>query len=159
MPAAEAIIETADPVRYLARLCQHASQMGRRQRHHRPRRHGTGEEEPPEVRQAEWSGTGGLVRLNWGQWTMQAIPGALRVRAEAADEPDLQRIQDLITARLENLGRREHLTVSWRRLQTPAEAGTSRRYRRRSGSGCGMRSSRFTSSITLAGATTRRLAG
>jgi hypothetical protein len=116
MPTAEAIIETAEPVRYLARLGQHASQMGQRLRHHRPRRHSTGEEEPPEVRQAEWSGTDGLVRLNWGQWTMQAIPGALRLRAEAADEANLRRIQDLITARLGSFGRREHLTVSWRRL-------------------------------------------
>jgi hypothetical protein len=120
MPAAEAIIETADPVRYLTRLGQHASQMGQRLRHHRPRRHGGGEQEPPEVRQAEWSATEGLVRLDWGQWTMQVEPGALRVRAEAADEAGLRRIQDLITARLENFGRREHLIVNWKRLQAPA---------------------------------------
>src|SRR5438105_999919 len=113
MPAAEAIIETEDPARYLARLCQHASQMGQRLRHHRPRRHGNGAE-PPEVQHAEWSGTNGLVRLNCGQWTMKAIPGALRLRAEAADEENLRRIQDLITTRLKNFGRREHLTVTWR---------------------------------------------
>ena len=127
MPAAEAVIETEDPVRYLARLGQHASQMGQRLRRHRPRRHDGGEEEPPEVRQAEWSGTDGLVRLNWGQWTMQAVPGALRVRAEAADEADLQRIQDLITSRLQKFGRRERLTVTWRQVRTrgagPGQAG------------------------------------
>jgi hypothetical protein len=120
MPAVEAIIETTDPGRYLARLRRHASQMGQRLRHHQPWRHGRGEQEPPEVRQAEWSGTDGLVRLNWGQWTMQAVPGALRLRAEAADEADLQRIQALVTARLERFGKRERLTVTWRRLQTPA---------------------------------------
>jgi hypothetical protein len=119
MPAAEAVIETEHPARYLARLGQHASQMGQRLRHHRPRRHGNGAESP-EVQHAEWSGTDGLVRLNCGQWIMQAVPGALRLRAEAADEENLRRIQDLITTRLENFGRHERLTVTWRQLQTPA---------------------------------------
>ena len=56
----------------------------------------------------------GTVSLSWGQWTMRAFPGLLAIRAEAADEENLQRIQDLLTARLQNFGRREHLTVSWR---------------------------------------------
>jgi hypothetical protein len=120
MLSAEAVIQTEDPGRYLARLCQHASQMGQRLRH-RPRRHGSGEP-PPEVQQAECSGTDGLIRLNWGQWTMQAVPGALRLHAEAADEADLRRIQDLLTTRLERFGRREHLTVNWR-PQPPARPG------------------------------------
>jgi Uncharacterized protein conserved in bacteria (DUF2218) len=45
---------------------------------------------------------------------MRALPGRLTVRAEAADEENLRRIQDLLTTRLRNLGRREHLTVAWR---------------------------------------------
>jgi hypothetical protein len=114
MPTAHAIVETENPARYGARLGKHASQMGQRLGHHRPRHHDGGEA-PPEVRHAEWSGTDGIVRLDWGQWTMQAVPGALRLRAEAADEANLRRIQDLITARLENFGRREHLTVNWTR--------------------------------------------
>jgi hypothetical protein len=44
---------------------------------------------------------------------MQALPGTLRLRAEAADEESLRRIQDLITARLEKIGRRDQLTVRW----------------------------------------------
>jgi hypothetical protein len=62
----------------------------------------------------ECSGTEGTVSLNWGQWTLRASSGLLAVRVEAADEESLRRIQDLLTARLEKFGRREHLTVSWR---------------------------------------------
>jgi hypothetical protein len=45
---------------------------------------------------------------------MQAFPGRLTVRAEAADEESLRRIRDLLTSRLQKFGRREHLTVNWR---------------------------------------------
>jgi hypothetical protein len=44
---------------------------------------------------------------------MQAFPGRLTVRAEAADQESLRRIQDLLTSRLQKFGRREHLTVNW----------------------------------------------
>lgn len=45
---------------------------------------------------------------------MRVLPGTLEVRAEATDEENLRRVQDLLTTRLENFGRREHLTVDWR---------------------------------------------
>jgi hypothetical protein len=60
--------------------------------------------------------TEGTVRLDWGQWTIRALPGRLAVRAEAADEESLRRIQDLLTARLQRFRRREHLTVQWQDL-------------------------------------------
>ena len=44
---------------------------------------------------------------------MQAFPGRLTVRAEAADQESLRRIQDLLTSRLLKFGRRENLTVDW----------------------------------------------
>src|SRR5712692_9974588 len=116
MPTAEADIQTEHAARYLARLCGHAGKMGAagRQLGHRPPSHAIGDV-PPEVRRVECSGTEGAVSLNWGQWTMRAFPGLLAVRAEAADEESLRRIQDLLTARLQRFGRREHLTVTWRR--------------------------------------------
>lgn len=43
-------------------------------------------------RGAECSGTEGTVSLDWGRWTMQAFPGRLTVRAEAADQESLRRI-------------------------------------------------------------------
>lgn len=110
MLCAEAVIATEHPDRYLARLGQHAAKMGSGLRH-RPRAHGDGQ--PPQVQHAEWSGTSGTVRLNCGEWTMQAEPGTLRLRAEAADQASLRKIQDMLTSRLEKFGRREHLTVNW----------------------------------------------
>jgi hypothetical protein len=115
MPTAEALVETEHPARYLTQLGRHASQMTRH-RLHRPRAHGGGT--PPQVRHAEWSGTDGAVALSWGQWTMQATPGLLRLRAEAADEENLRRITELVTTRLEKIGRRDKLTVRWRPTET-----------------------------------------
>ena len=120
MLTAEAVIQTDHPGRYLARLGRHASKMGPHLSH-RPRRNAGGKT-PPEVRHAEWSATHGTVTLDWGRWTMQADPGALTLRAEAADEQNLQRIQDMLTTRLEKFGRREQLTVSWQPPGTPAAA-------------------------------------
>ena len=114
MPAAEADIRTDHAARYLARLCGHAAKMGQsghRLRHRRADR-GRGDG-PPEVRRVERRETEAIVTLDRGQWTMRARPGLLAVRAEAADEENLRRIQDLLTTRLENFGRREHLTVTW----------------------------------------------
>jgi hypothetical protein len=115
MLTAETHVQTEDPGRYLKRLCQHASKMGSRLRH-RPVTHSGGA--PPEMPQTEWSGTNGRLVLDWGQCTLQAAPGTLTLRAEAADEDSLARIQDLVAGRLEKFGRREHLTVTWRRAQT-----------------------------------------
>jgi hypothetical protein len=114
MLAAEADIRTEHAARYLARLCGHAGKMGtagRRLGHRRPS-HAPGDA-PPEVRRVECAATEGTVTLSWGQWTMRALPGLLAVRAEAADEENLRRIQDLLTARLQRFGRHEHLTVNW----------------------------------------------
>lgn len=110
MLTSEATIETAQPGRYLTQLCKHASKMGGR-RLHQPRGHSGGA--PPEMRHAEWSGTEGTVTLNWGQWTMHAAPGTLTLRVEASSPENLRKIQELITARLEKMGRRDHLTVTW----------------------------------------------
>jgi hypothetical protein len=116
MRTAEARVQTDHPDRYLVQLCQHASKMGRRLSH-RPRAHAVGGA-APEIHHAEWSGTYGIVTLSWGRWSMRAAPGILTLRAEAASQENLQRIQDLVAARLEKIGRRDHLSVSWQ----PAEA-------------------------------------
>jgi hypothetical protein len=131
MPASQATVQTGNPGRYLTQLCQHASKMGR-SRLHRPRSHADGGE-PPEIRHAEWSATDGTVTLNWGQWTMHAAPGTLTLRAEAGTGENLRRIQDLVTARLEKIGRRDHLAVDWQPAETPGGAGllpVTRRARR-----------------------------
>jgi hypothetical protein len=77
---------------------------------------------PPEVRHVARAGTEATIRLDRGRWTVRALPDRLAVRAEAADEEDLRRIQDLLATRLEKFGQREHLTVTWR--TATAEART-----------------------------------
>jgi hypothetical protein len=123
MPTAEADIKTEHAARYLERVCGHAGKMGAASHRlgHRPPSPARGDG-PPEVRHVECSGTEGTVSLNCGRWTMRALPGLLAVRAEAADEQSLRRIQDLLTVRLQKFGRREHLTVNWRPGAAAAQA-------------------------------------
>jgi len=121
MLTTEAQVQTEKPGRYLAQFCRHASQMGGRLRHW-PRGHGGGGTRP-EMRHVEWSETSGSLILNWGQCTLQATPGTLTLRAEAADAENLTRIQDLVTERLEKFGRRDHLTVAWRRTPAAGDPG------------------------------------
>ena len=64
----------------------------------------------------ECSGTGGPSDWTGAGGPCGPFPGRLAVRAEAADEESLRRIQDLLTARLPKFGRREHLTVKWQDL-------------------------------------------
>jgi hypothetical protein len=118
MLTAEALIQTMDPGRYLARLRGHVGKMDTHLGH-RIRRHRNGHI-PPEIRHTEWSATSGTVTLNWGQWTVQTTTDTLRLRAEAADAENLRRIQDMLTTRLENLGRREHLKIIWQQPPDPA---------------------------------------
>ncbi|MCA1706593.1 MAG: DUF2218 domain-containing protein [Actinobacteria bacterium] len=120
MLSAEAHVETERASRYLIQLCRHARQMGQH-RPHRPRTHdGTDTQTPPEVRHVEWSDTYGIVSLSVGRLTMQATPDTLTLHAEATTEEKLQRIQDLLARRLETIGRRDHLTVNWERLEPAA---------------------------------------
>jgi hypothetical protein len=44
---------------------------------------------------------------------MSTAPGALRLRAEAADADNLQHMKDLVTAHLSRFSRRNRLTVEW----------------------------------------------
>ena len=115
MPSAEAHVQTSSAGRYLARLCQHAGKMGQPQRH-RPRAHGSSGG-PPEVLHTECSETAGSIVLSWGRCSLQAGPGSLTLRADAADEESLTRIQHMIAGRLEKFGRRENLSVTWHRTQ------------------------------------------
>jgi hypothetical protein len=127
MLSAEARVETQHPSRYLVQLCRHASHMGQHLRH-RPRTHDDGDA-PPEVQHVQWSETHGIVSLSWGQWTMQATPDTLTLRAQAIDDENLQRIQNLVAGRLERIGRRDHLTVSWQRPEAPPFSPANRDHR------------------------------
>ena len=115
MLAAEAQVKTDDPDRYLTQLCRHAQQVHRLR--HRPRNHGGDGQPPPKVQHVECSETSGIISFGWGQCTMQATPGTLTLRAEAADDESLQRVQDIVARDIERFGKRNQLTVSWQRAQ------------------------------------------
>lgn len=113
MPAAQVTISTSRAVVYLTRLCGHAGKMSAAamRLHSRPRAHGSGA--PPQVKHVRRDGDQATVTLDCGQWTMHATPGQLSISAQAPDQSSLQRIQDLLTARLRTLGSREQLTITW----------------------------------------------
>jgi hypothetical protein len=120
VPTADAHIETERPSRYLVQLCRQVSHQGRNRHLPRSDHRGDTHERPPETQvHVEWSDTQGIVSLPWGQCTMQAIPSTLTLRAEASDEENLQRVQDLVTGHLDRFSRRDRLTVTWDRRDAP----------------------------------------
>jgi len=72
--------------------------------------------------QVTWSDTAGAIDLGWGRCTLTTEDNALLLHAEAHDDADLQRLQMLLSARLHQIGRRDHLTVSWQPTPTPPPA-------------------------------------
>jgi hypothetical protein len=112
MITSEARVPTSRAGRYLAQLCDHTARLGRLSLHHG---HGGG----PAPRHAERSGPDGVIDFESGRCMLHATTEQLLLTAEATDQDQLQRIQDGITARLQKIGRRDHLTVTW----TPAAPG------------------------------------
>lgn len=117
MPTAVARIPTERASRYLVQFCRHLGQMSR-MRQQPPARHGGGDM-PPMVQDVDYSDTCGVIRFDEGQFTLQATSDTLSLRVDADDEDTLQRLQNGIAARLEKIGRRDRLTVTWQRRTTP----------------------------------------
>jgi len=120
VPTAHASVLTTRPNRYLTQLCRHVDQLSRCS-DHRPRLkqgHPEHAHSGPEA-YVSWSDTAGTIDLTWGRCTLTANDNALVLRAEAGNDLDLHRLQALLGARLEHVGRRDHLIVSWQPLPTP----------------------------------------
>jgi cytochrome P450 len=111
MPVSLAHVPTPRARRYLAQLGRHSRQLGRLAVH-QPGRHSP-DGTAPTARPAEWSDTSGIIDFGWGRCTLDATAEALTLRAEAGDPDQLQRIQDGIARRVERIGRRDRLTVTW----------------------------------------------
>jgi hypothetical protein len=111
MPIAEAAIDTPRAARYLAQFGKHAGAMAGA----RGRMHGGGPGAGDEVNlHVECADDEVVVTVApWGRATLRARDGRLTVRAEAADQQDLARIQQILTRNIERFGRREHLTLTW----------------------------------------------
>jgi hypothetical protein len=106
MLTAEGRVETDRARRYLAQLGQHAHRLG-------PRAH-RGGHTAPHIESVDWSDTQGTLTFPWGRCVVEATEGALLLRAEAGDEESLRRIQDGVGRRIETVGRRDRLIVTWR---------------------------------------------
>jgi hypothetical protein len=109
MLTGEARVTTERANRYLVQLCEHLDQIGQ---HHggRSRMHSGA---PGAIPRVEWSGSHGVITFDNGQCTLDATADALTLSARAADADGLRRIQDELSRRLETIGRRDGLTVSW----------------------------------------------
>jgi hypothetical protein len=116
---AEARVATERASRYLAQLCRHAGQMGHHTRPGRQLRAHSGGT-PPEVLHTDWSDSRGTIDFGWGRCALRATDDALVLHAEADDEEHLRRIEEGVAGRLERIGRRDGLTVTWHRVDGPA---------------------------------------
>lgn len=99
MLIAEARVETKRSSRYLVQLCQHVDKAG--QAHPQMQAH------------VEWSDDLGVISLDGGRCTLRALRGVLILRAEASDDATLRRLEQRVGGRLEQIGRRDQLTVTW----------------------------------------------
>lgn len=123
MPTAQARITTTRASRYLTQLCQHATSTGASGPDVvRPQRDVPGGTAHPAGKppRAEWTETHGTISFPGGTITLQATADALIVRASAGTEPELRRAQEKVGGHLARFGRRDQLTVAWRRLDPPA---------------------------------------
>jgi hypothetical protein len=99
MLIAEANVETERSSRYLVQLCRHVNLVA--QTHPQMQAH------------VEWSDDRGVISLGAGRCTLRADPGVLTLRAEATDDDSLHQLEQRIADRLEQVGRRDRLTVTW----------------------------------------------
>jgi hypothetical protein len=136
MAASYAHVPTSRAGRYLAQLCSHGRLMSRLARH-RPPGHGQGQgqgqgdghgTDGAPVATASSAGTEGIIDFGWGRCTLRATAGTLTLHAEAGDPQRLRQIQDGISARLQRIGRRDQLTVTW--TDAPPATGAEQETRR-----------------------------
>lgn len=106
MLTTEARIETERASRYLVQFCRHASEMSQHP-------HQDDDKRRPQLGNVEWSDSAGTMSLSWGRCMLSAGPDELVLRAEAIDQDNLRRLQDLLTVRLESFGHRDGLRVRW----------------------------------------------
>jgi hypothetical protein len=99
MLIAEATVATDRASRYLVQLCRHVKLAA--------------QHNPLMQADVEWSDDRGLISFGWGQCTLRADPGVLTLRAEAPDQESLHQLEQRLGDRLEHVGRRDRLTVTW----------------------------------------------
>ncbi|MBM9509079.1 DUF2218 domain-containing protein [Actinacidiphila acididurans] len=111
MPASEARVVTTRADRYLAQLRSHVGRLddlpAHAGNHGAPHPAHTPHARPPQA------GADVVLDLGWGRCALRATDDALLLWAEAADVAALERIQEAIAARLQRVGHRDGLVVTW----------------------------------------------
>ena len=67
----------------------------------------------PPVRRVEWNGDHGVIEFASGTCTLDATSDELTIMLAAVDTNELQQLQELLSARLETIGRRDNLVLTW----------------------------------------------
>ena len=109
MPSTQTHVVTERASRYLVQLCEHLEQIGHKSR----RDAGTSDSHGPDVQRVEWTGTHGVIEFPFGTCHLTATDDGLTIRLTADDTAALQHLQDMFTARLETIGRRDRLVLEW----------------------------------------------
>lgn len=110
MPVAEARIRTDRASRYLAQLCGHTARISVLAH---ANRHGEDAATPMPLR-AECSETDGVIDFDRGRCTLRATTDELILLAEAGNQQDLLLIEEAIATRVQRIGRRDQLSLTWR---------------------------------------------
>jgi hypothetical protein len=114
VPTAQTRIPTDRAGRYLVQLCQHLNQISGHARHrgasHGGASHGGAR---PQIRHVEWSDSHGVIEFAIGRCTLDATGDTLIVSLAAGDAIELRQMQQALTARINTIGRRDNLVVTW----------------------------------------------
>jgi hypothetical protein len=120
MLTAQAQVATARPSRYLVQLCKHFTHNGRHLPPHPGTDRGDEHASPEPQAHVEWSGTRGTVDFGWSRCTMQVTGHTLTLRAEADNEENLQRVQELVAEHLNRFASRDRPEMKWQRQEAAA---------------------------------------
>lgn len=93
MPHSQAHMQTAHASRYLVQLCKHFAHKI----------------------EVEYDTQKGRAMFPWGTCTMKAEEGQLVLHCTGADEPALERVQDVVQRHLEGFAFREKPSIVWER--------------------------------------------
>lgn len=118
MPTAEARVRTDRATRYLTQLCKHTARISVLAPGHR-HDHRDGHDEAQATampRHAEYADTEGRIAFDQGRCTLRATSEELILRVEADDQRQLRLIQEALGARLQRIGNRDQLTLTWQPL-------------------------------------------
>ena len=111
---AQARVPTDRASRYLEQLCSHLSQIsGHAGDHAHQAQHGPSDQ--PRIVTVGWTENRGVITFDRGAIRLHATGDALEVLVEAQGESALAQLKRAFGARLEMIGRRDELSLTWYR--------------------------------------------